>query len=146
MVKRRLSEQFREQLNSLGQSLAEHTRSLDDHFQNQQGFLIERSKDIDAAQQALLEAAPSIEDNAEIQDLLSPFRKGDFNLMTVVELKKFCTTNGIKKVSSLTKPRLLKILREHKVEPPRLPAEKVIKKLKRSELEKITSYFISLVF
>ena len=36
MSKKRLSEQFREQLDSLGKSLAAHTRSLDDHFDNQE--------------------------------------------------------------------------------------------------------------
>ena len=51
MSKRRLSEQFREQLGSLGESLAKHTRSLESHFEGQEQLLIERQHALAEEQQ-----------------------------------------------------------------------------------------------
>ena len=145
MTKRRLSEQFREQLNSLGESLASHTRSLDGHFEGQEKLLIERQQALAKDQQQLLASSPDEGDDVALQQLLSPFLKGDFNLMAVGDLRKFCTSQGIRKVSKLRKPELLLLLGEKDIEPPLLPIDKVLKKLKRSDLEKIVSCFISSV-
>ena len=143
MSKRRLSEQFREQLGSLGVSLAKHTRSLESHFEGQEQYLIERQQALAEDQQQLLSGSPDEEDDAALQQLLSPFLKGDFNLMAVGDLRKFCTSQGIRKVSKLRKPELLLLLSEKDIEPPLLPIDKVLKKLKRADLEKIVSYFVS---
>ena len=143
MTKRRLSEQFREQLNSLGESLATHTRSLEGHFEGQEQLLIERQQALAKDQQQLLESSPDEGDDAALQQLLSPFLKGDFNSMAVGDLRKFCTSQGIRKVSKLRKPELLLLLGEKDIEPPLLPIDKVLKKLKRADLEKIVSYFVS---
>ena len=145
MTKRRLSEQFREQLNSLGESLASHTRSLDGHFEGQEKLLIERQQALAKDQQQLLASSPDEGDDVALQQLLSPFLKGDFSLMAVGDLRKFCTSQGIRKVSKLRKPELLLLLSEKDLEPPLLPIDKVLKKLKRSDLEKIVSCFISSV-
>ena len=143
MTKRRLSEQFREQLNSLGESLATHTRSLEGHFEGQEQLLIERQQALAKDQQQLLASSPDEGDDAALQQLLSPFLKGDFNSMAVGDLRKFCTSQGIRKVSKLRKPELLLLLGEKDMEPPLLPIDKVLKKLKRADLEKIVSYFVS---
>ena len=74
---------------------------------------------------------------------MAPFLKGDFKLMTVSELKKFCTSKGLRKVSKLTKPELLKLLGDNDLAPPPLPPDKVIKKLKRAELVSIVAYFVT---
>ena len=145
MTKRRLSEQFREQLNSLGESLATHTRSLEGHFEGQEQLLIERQQALAKDQQQLLASSPDEGDDAALQQLLSPFLKGDFNSMAVGDLRKFCTSQGIRKVSKLRKPELLLLLGEKDMEPPLLPIDKVLKKLKRADLEKIVSYFVSSV-
>ena len=145
MTKRRLSEQFREQLNSLGESLATHTRSLEGHFEGQEKLLIERQQALAKDQQQLLASSPGEGDDAALQQLLSPFLKGDFSLMAVGDLRKFCTSQGIRKVSKLRKPELLQLLGEKDIEPPLLPIDKVLKKLKRSDLEKIVSCFVSSV-
>lgn len=143
MTKRRLSEQFREQLNSLGESLASHTRSLEGHFEGQEKLLIERQQALAKDQQKLLASSPDEGDDVALQQLLSPFLKGDFSLMATGDLRKFCTSQGIRKVSKLRKPELLQLLGEKDIEPPLLPVDKVLKKLKRSDLEKIVSYFVS---
>ena len=145
MTKRRLSDQFREQLNSLGESLATHTRSLEGHFEGQEKLLIERQQALAKDQQQLLASSPGEGDDAALQQLLSPFLKGDFSLMAVGDLRKFCTSQGIRKVSKLRKPELLQLLGEKDIEPPLLPIDKVLKKLKRSDLEKIVSCFVSSV-
>ena len=74
---------------------------------------------------------------------MAPFLKGDFKLMTVSELKKFCTSKGLRKVSKLKRPELLKLLRDNDLHPLPLSPDKVIKKLKRAELESIVSYFVT---
>ena len=145
MPKRRLSEQFREQLGSLGESLAKHTRSLESHFEGQEQLLIERQQALAKDQQQLLAGSLDEGDDGALQQMLSPFLKGDFNSMAVGDLRKFCTSQGIRKVSKLRKPELLLLLGEKDIEPPLLPIDKVLKKLKRSDLEKIVSYFVSSV-
>ena len=143
MSKRRLSEQFREQLGSLGESLAKHTRSLESHFDGQEQYLIERQQALAKEQQQLLSGSIEEGDDVALQKLLSPFLKGDFSLMAVGDLRKFCTSQGIRKVSKLRKPELLLLLGEKDIAPPQLPIDKVLKKLKRADLEKIVSYVVS---
>ena len=79
----------------------------------------------------------------QLETLLTPFVKGDFKLMTVPELRKFCTSQGLRKVSKLKRAELLKLVAENQLQPPPLPPNKVIKKLKRTELESIVSYFVT---
>ena len=74
---------------------------------------------------------------------MAPFLKGDFKLMTVSELKKFCTSKGLRKVSKLKRQELLKLLGDNDLQPPALPPDKVVKKLKRAELESIVAYFVT---
>ena len=141
MSKRRLSDQFRDQLGSLGESLAKHTRSLEGHLERQGQSLLERQDELEQQQRQLLTSSSS--PDAQLEELLAPFLKGDFKLMTVSELKKFCTSKGLRKVSKLKRPELLKLLGENDLQPPPLPPDKVIKKLKRAELEAIVSYFVA---
>ena len=81
--------------------------------------------------------------DAQLEKLLTPFLQGDFKLMTVTELRKFCSSQGLRKVSKLKRPELLKLIGDNELQPPPLPPEKVIKKLKRAELESIVSYFVT---
>ena len=141
MSKRRLSDQFRDQLGSLGESLAKHTRSLEGHLERQGKSLLERQDELEQQQRQLLTSSSS--PDAQLEELLVPFLKGDFKLMTVSELKKFCTSKGLRKVSKLKRPELLKLLGDNDLQPPPLPPDKVIKKLKRAELEAIVSYFVA---
>ncbi len=46
MSRRRLSDQFRDQLGSLGESLAKHTRSLEGHLEHQGQSLFERQDEL----------------------------------------------------------------------------------------------------
>ena len=141
MTKRRLSDQFRDQLGSLGESLAKHTRSLEGHLERQELSLLERHDDLQQEQRQL--SASNSNGDAQLEQLLAPFLHGDFKLMTVAELRKFCTSQGLRKVSKLKKSEILKLLGDNDLQPPPLPREKVIKKLKRAELESIVSYFVS---
>ena len=141
MSRRRLSEQFRDQLGSLGESLAKHTRSLEGHLERQEFSLLDRQKELEQEQRHLLTGASDAD--AQLEKLLTPFLQGDFKLMTVTELRKFCTSQGLRKVSKLKRPELLKLIGDNELQPPPLPQEKVIKKLKRAELESIVSYFVS---
>lgn len=141
MSRRRLSEQFRDQLGSLGESLAKHTRSLEGHLERQGQSLLERQDELEQQQRQLLTSSSSTD--AQLEKLLAPFMKGDFNLMTVTELRKFCTSQGLRKVSKLKKPELIQLLEDNGLQPPSLPPDKVIKKLKRAELELIVSYFVA---
>ena len=141
MTKRRLSDQFRDQLGSLGESLAKHTRSLEGHLERQELSLLERHDDLQQEQRQL--SASNSNGDAQLEQLLAPFLHGDFKLMTVVELRKFCTSQGLRKVSKLKRSEILKLLGDNNLQPPPLPQEKVIKKLKRAELESIVSYFVS---
>ena len=141
MSRRRLSEQFRDQLGSLGESLAKHTRSLEGHLERQEFSLLDRQKELEQEQRHLLTGASDAD--AQLEKLLTPFLQGDFKLMTVTELRKFCSSQGLRKVSKLKRPELLKLIGESELQPPPLPPEKVIKKLKRAELESIVSYFVT---
>ena len=141
MSKRRLSDQFRDQLGSLGESLAKHTRSLEGHLERQGQSLLERQDELEQQQRQLLTSSSS--PDAQLEELLAPFLKGDFKLMTVSELRKFCTSKGLRRVSKLKRPELLKLAGDNELQPPPLPPEKVIKKLKRAELESIVSYFVT---
>ena len=141
MTKRRLSDQFRDQLGSLGESLAKHTRSLEGHLERQELSLLERHDDLQQEQRQL--SASNSNGDAQLEHLLAPFLHGDFKLMTVKELRKFCTSQGLRKVSKLKRSEILKLLGDNNLQPPPLPQEKVIKKLKRAELESIVSYFVS---
>ena len=141
MTRRRLSGQFRDQLGSLGESLAKHTRSLEGHLERQEQSLLERQDELQLEQRQLL----SITSNADSQceQLLTPFLKGDFKLMTVTELRKFCTSQGLRKVSKLKRAELLQLVGDNELQPPPLPPDKVIRKLKRAELESIVAYFVN---
>ena len=141
MTKRRLSDQFRDQLGSLGESLAKHTRSLEGHLERQELSLLERHDDLQQEQRQL--SASNSNGDAQLEQLLAPFLHGDFKLMTVAELRKFCTSQGLRKVSKLKRSEIIKLLGDNNLQPPPLPQEKVIKKLKRAELESIVSYFVS---
>lgn len=141
MSRRRLSEQFRDQLGSLGESLAKHTRSLEGHLERQEFSLLDRQKELEQEQRHLLTGASDAD--AQLEKLLTPFLQGDFKLMTVKELRKFCTSQGLRKVSKLKRPELLQLVGENGLQPPPLPPDKVIKKLKRTELESIVSYFVT---
>ena len=76
---------------------------------------------ISATKQALAELSP--EESCPLALLSS----GDFNTMTVAALKKLCSGNGIKRVSALKKPQLISELREHGVQAPPTPIEKLTK-------------------
>ena len=141
MTRRRLSDQFRDQLGSLGESLAKHTRSLEGHLERQEQSLLERQDELQHEQRQLLSSTSNAD--GQLEQLLAPFLKGDFKLMTVSELRKFCTSQGLRKVSKLKRPELLKLLGENDLQPPPLPPGKVIKKLKRAELEAIVSCFVA---
>ena len=141
MSRRRLSDQFRDQLGSLGETLAKHTRSLEGHLERQGVSLLDRQKELEKEQRHLLSGVS--DEDAQLETLLTPFVKGDFKLMTVPELRKFCTSQGLHKVSKLKRLELLKLLGDNELQPPPLPPEKVIKKLKRAELESIVSYFVT---
>lgn len=141
MTSRRLSDQFRDQLGSLGESLAKHTRSLEGHLERQEFSLLERQKELEQEQRHLLSGASNAD--AQLEKLLTPFVQGDFKLMTVAELRKFCTSQGLRKVSKLKRPELLKLVEDNGLQPPPLSQDKVIKKLTRAKLESIVSYFVT---
>ena len=141
MSRRRLSDQFRDQLGSLGESLAKHTRSLEGHLERQEFSLFDRQKELEQEQRHLLSGDSDAD--VELEKLLIPFVEGDFKLMTVPELRKFCTSQGLRKVSKLKRLELLKLVGDNQLQPPPLPPDKVIKKLKRAELEAIVSYFVA---
>jgi len=139
--RRRLSDQFRDQLGSLGESLAKHTRSLEGHLERQEVCLLDRQKELEQEQRHLLSGIS--DSDGQLEKLMTPFVEGDFKLMTVPELRKFCTSQGLRKVSKLKRLELLKLVGDNDLQPPPLPPEKVIKKLKRVELESIVFYFVS---
>ena len=141
MSRRRLSEQFRDQLGSLGESLAKHTRSLEGHLERQEVSLLDRQEELEQEQRHLLSGASDAD--GQLEKLMTPFVEGDFKLMTVPELRKFCTSKGLRRVSKLKRSELLKLIGDSELQPPPLPPEKVIKKLKRAELESIVSYFVT---
>ena len=140
MTKKRLSDQFREQLDSLGKSLAAHTRSLDSHFKNQVNFLSLREEEINNSTKQL-EAENTPKDDL-IYKILSPFLEGDLNFLTVVELKRLCSQSGLKKYSSLRRKELIAFLKTNEIKAPMLPPDKLVKKMKRTDLEKIVQIFL----
>ncbi len=140
MTKKRLSEIFREQLDSLGKSLAAHTRSLDDHFDNQKGFLESREEAIGQSQKQLQASNTSNPD--PISQILAPYLQGDLNFLTVAELKKLCSENKLKRYSQLLKKQLIELLKTNQVKAPLLAPQKLVKKMKRSELEKIVQFLL----
>ena len=94
MAKKLLSEQFREQLQGLGSSLAAHTRSLDQHFENQAGFLAQRHQELE---EAATQALPAAQAAAEaLQVALAPLVKGELALLPVTTLKRLCSSAGLK--------------------------------------------------
>jgi len=140
VTKKRLSNQFREQLDSLGKSLAAHTRSLDSHFKNQVNFLSLREEEINNSTKQL-EAENTPKDDL-IYKILSPFLEGDLNFLTVVELKRLCSQSGLKKYSSLRRKELIAFLKTNEIKAPMLPPDKLVKKMKRTDLEKIVQIFL----
>jgi len=76
---------------------------------------------ISTTKQALAELSP--EESVPLALLSS----GDFNTMTVAALKKLCSGNGIKRVSTLKKTQLISVLKEHGVQAPPTPIEKLTK-------------------
>ena len=140
MTKKRLSDQFREQLDSLGKSLAAHTRSLDSHFKNQVNFLSLREEEVNNSKKQL-EAENTPKDDL-IYKILSPFLEGDLNFLTVVELKRLCSQSGLKKYSSLRRKELIEFLKINEIKAPMLPPDKLVKKMKRADLEKIVQIFL----
>ena len=140
MTKKRLSDQFREQLDSLGKSLAAHTRSLDTHFKNQVNFLSLREEEAENSKKQL-EAENTPNDDL-IYQILAPFLEGDLNLLTVVELKRLCSQSGLKKYSSFRRKELIEFIQMNEIKPPLLPPDKLVKKMKRADLEKIVKIFL----
>ncbi len=135
MSKKRLSEQFREQLDSLGKTLASHTRSLEEHFETQEAFLAARQEMLEKDDQKLLPVDNELSHIMEA--VIAPYSEGSFNLLTVKDLKSLCSKKSIKRYSGLRKKQLIDILKVNGVKAPVLPLTKLVKKLKKSELEKI---------
>lgn len=131
MAKKLLSEQFREQLQGLGSSLAAHTRSLDQHFENQAGFLALRHQELE---EAATHALPAAQGAAEaLEAALAPLVKGELALLPVTTLKRLCSGAGLKGYSKYKKPELVTLLKASGVPAP--PLE--VKKLSRAQLEAI---------
>ncbi|MCP9775111.1 Rho termination factor N-terminal domain-containing protein [Cyanobium sp. WAJ14-Wanaka] len=133
MAKKLLSDQFREQLQSLGSSLGAHTRSLEQHFENQEAFLALRHRDLEETSTASLPAAQSAE--AALEAALAPIVKGDLALLPVTELKRLCSRTGLKGYSKYKKQELISLLKAIGVTAPPLQ----VKKLTRSQLEAIAN-------
>ena len=133
MAKSLLSDQFRERLQSLGSNLGAHTRSLEQHFENQEAFLALRHQELeDAANDALPAAKRAAE---ELEAALAPLVKGDLALLPVTELKRLCSRTGLKGYSKYKKPELVSLLNATGVTAPPLQ----VKKLSRSQLEAIAN-------
>ena len=131
MAKKLLSDQFREQLQALGSSLGAHTRTLEQHFESQEAFLALRHQELDDATQAAL---PRGQGAAEALELaLAPLTQGNLNLLTVAELKRLCSNEGLTGYSKYKKAELITLLRARGVKPP-APS---VKKLTRAQLEAI---------
>ena len=127
MAKKTLSEQFREQLQELGYSLAAHTRSLEQHFETQEAFLKLRHQELEEAQHAL----PSPEDAlANLATALAPLVHGDLGSMSIPELRKLCAKAGLRGYSKFKKDKLVAFMQAKEVAAPPLP----VKKLKKDQL------------
>ena len=132
MAKKLLSEQFREQLQDLGSSLAAHTRSLEQHFENQEAFLALRHQELDEASRAL----PAADGATEALELaLAPLVKGDLALLGVTDLKRLCKGAGLKGYAKYKKAELVSLLKASGIAAPPLQ----VKKLSRAQLEAIAS-------
>lgn len=132
MAKRPLSEQFREQLQELGSSLAAHTRSLEQHFETQEAFLTLRHQELEEAQQALPGSEEALE---SLETALAPLVKGDLALLAVTDLKRLCKGAGLKGYSKYKKSELVTLLKASGIAAPPLQ----VKKLSRAQLEAIAS-------
>jgi len=131
VAKKLLSEQFREQLQGLGSSLAAHTRSLDQHFEAQAGFLALRHQELE---EAATQALPAAQGAAEaLEAALAPLVKGELALLPVATLKRLCSGAGLKGYSKYKKPELVTLLKASGVPAP--PLE--VKKLSRAQLQAI---------
>jgi hypothetical protein len=131
VTKRRLSDQFRRNLQSLGASLGAHARSLENHFEAQQEFLAIRYQDLEERERLLLPAVEESEGALEVA--LRPLIKGDFWLLTVPQLRKLCSRAKLTGCSRLKKKQLIALLEESGVSAP--PLE--VGSLKRAQLEAI---------
>ena len=132
MAKRPLSEQFREQLQELGSSLAAHTRSLEQHFETQEAFLTLRHQELEEAQQALPGSEEALEN---LETALAPLVHGDLAFLTVTDLRDLCKGAGLKGYSKYKKSELVSLLKARGVAAPPLQ----VKKLSRAQLEAIAS-------
>lgn len=132
MAKKRLSQEFREQLQGLGSSLAAHTRTLDQHFENQETFLALRQQELEDATR---EALPAAEASRALEEALAPLVTGDFSVLPVKELQALCSRAGLKGYSRYRKAELVSLLVANDVAAPSLP----VSKLTRSQLEAIAS-------
>ena len=139
MSKRPLSEQFRDQLNSLGQSLAEHSRSLGEHFMRREQALTLQQQEL--AEEARLLLPTGAASTAVDVDHLLGFPTGDFSTQTVKKLKALCKENKIRGYSRLRKHELIACLEAKGVTlPPRNVTE-----FSRAELEQIAEAFFTLI-
>ena len=127
MAKRPLSEQFREQLQELGSSLAAHTRSLEQHFETQEAFLTLRHQELEEAQQALPGSEEAL---VKLETALAPLVNGDLGSMTIPELRKLCSQAGLSGYSKFRKGELVVYMQAKKIAAPPLP----VKKLKKAQL------------
>ncbi len=133
MAKKLLSDQFREQLQSLGSTLGAHTRSLEQHFDNQEAFLALRHRDL---QETAKECLPGARGAAEALDVaLAPLVKGDLALLPVTELRRLCSRAGLRGYYKYKKAELVSLLKASGVIAPPLQ----VKKLSRAQLEAIAS-------
>ena len=133
MAKKLLSEQFRQQLQGLGSSLAAHTRTLEHHFESQEAFLALRHQELE---EAAKEALPAGQEAAEaIEVALAPLLNGDLALLGVTELRRLCKRAGLKGYSKFKKAELVSLLKASGVAA--LPLE--VKKLTRAQLEAIAT-------
>ena len=94
MAKKLLSEQFREQLQALGTSLGAHTRSLEQHFENQEAFLALRHQELEEAAKDALPAAQEAAEALEVA--LAPLVKGDLTLLRKADLQGLCSQAKLK--------------------------------------------------
>ena len=127
MAKNSLSEQFREQLQELGSSLAAHTRSLDQHFETQEAFLTLRHQELEEAHKALPGSEKALR-NLELA--LAPLVHGDLGSMTIPELRKLCSQAGLSGYSKFKKGELVEFMQGKKISAPPPP----VKKLKKEQL------------
>jgi hypothetical protein len=131
VTKKLLSDQFREQLQALGSSLGAHTRTLEQHFESQEAFLALRHQELDDAAHAALLGGQGPAEALELA--LAPLTQGNLNLLTVAELKRLCSNEGLTGYSKYKKAELITLLSASGVKPP--PPS--VKKLTRAQLEAI---------